>query len=138
MSCHSINLNGAITDRTFGGAGLDCVTLDRVEEFLKDATKRPRYIRGPDGGLRWHTEPRTSVADFDPAKEDIYEKKMVEGWRDQLHDALLKVGRQAEDVARLTGRVAFLESELKLAERHNTNSLKDITVLKQQLAAKQR
>jgi len=48
------------------------------------------------------------------------------------------VGRQAEDVARLTGRVAFLESELKLAERHNTNSLKDITVLKQQLAAKQR
>jgi hypothetical protein len=53
---------------------------------------------------------------------------------DRLHDALMKLERREAEVARLTGRVAYLEGELKQQERHNTNSLKQIVELKQELA----
>jgi hypothetical protein len=75
-----------------------------------------------------------SVSDFDPAKDGIYERKMVEGMRGRLQGALLKLELREQDVARLEQRNAYLEGELKLQERHHTNALKDNIVLKQQLA----
>jgi hypothetical protein len=44
--------------------------------------------------------------------------------------------RQADAVKRLEKRNAYLEGELKLQERHNTNTLKEVITLKQQLAKK--
>jgi hypothetical protein len=56
--------------------------------------------------------------------------------RDQLHNALSKVELREEEVTRLPDRNAYLESELKLQERHLTNALNDNIVLKQKLALK--
>ena len=60
----------------------------------------------------------------------------VQEMRDKIRDLVLKVERREQDVARLTARNAYLESELKMQERHITNALKDNIVLKQQLAKK--
>lgn len=77
-----------------------------------------------------------AFADFDPAKDGIYERAMIESMREQLHNALLKLELREEDVARLEQRNAYLEGELQLQEQHITNALKDNIVLKQQLAQK--
>jgi hypothetical protein len=57
---------------------------------------------------------------------------MVEGMRDQLHNALVQLELREQDVARLQARNAYLEGELKLQALHLTNALKDNIVLKQQ------
>jgi hypothetical protein len=80
------------------------------------------------------TQAPASGSEFDPAKDGIYERKMVEGMRGRLEGALLKLELREQDVARLEQRNAYLEGELKLQERHHTNALKDNIVLKQQLA----
>ncbi len=80
--------------------------------------------------------PMTAIPDFDPARDGIYERKMIEKMRDDLRNALLKLELREEDVARLEQRNAYLEGELKLQERHHTNALKEIITLKQQLAKK--
>ena len=80
--------------------------------------------------------PMTAVPDFDPAKDSIYEREMIEKIRDDLRNALLKLELREEDVARLEQRNAYLEGELKLQERHHTNALKEVITLKQQLAKK--
>jgi hypothetical protein len=80
--------------------------------------------------------PMTAVPDFDPAKDSIYERKMIEKMRDDLCNALLKIELREEDVARLEQRNAYLEGEVKLQERHHTNALKEVITLKQQLAKK--
>jgi len=77
-----------------------------------------------------------SIPDFDPAKDGIFERQMVASMRDQLHNALSKLELREEEVTRLRDRNAYLESELKLQERHLTNALKDNIVLKQKLARK--
>ena len=61
---------------------------------------------------------------------------MFEGMRDQLHNALMKLEVRQREVARLETRNAYLEGELKLQERHHTNTLKEVITLKQQLAKK--
>jgi hypothetical protein len=82
------------------------------------------------------TPPMTAIPDFDPARDGIYERKMVGKLRDDLRSALLKLERRDQDVARLETRNAYLEGELKLQERHITNTLKEVITLKQQLAKK--
>jgi len=77
-----------------------------------------------------------ATPEFDPARNGIYERKMIEKTRDDLRNALLKLERRQADVARLEQRNAYLEGELKLQERHNTNALKEVITLKQQLAKK--
>ena len=57
-----------------------------------------------------------------------------EALRKRLHDALLKLERREQDVARLEQRNAYLAGELKLQGQHHTNALKEIVTLKQQLA----
>jgi len=74
------------------------------------------------------------IPDFDPAKDGIFERQMVESMRDRLHDALSKLKLREEDVSRLGDRNAYLEAELKAQERGLTNALKDNILLKQQLA----
>jgi hypothetical protein len=54
--------------------------------------------------------------------------------RDKLHNALLKLEIRDQDVARLEQRNAYLESELKLQGQHHTNALKEVVMLKQELA----
>jgi K+ transporter len=76
------------------------------------------------------------IPDFDPAKDGIFERQMVASTPDQLQNALSKLELREEEVTRLRDRNAYLESELKLQERHLTNALKDNIVLKQKLALK--
>ena len=75
-----------------------------------------------------------AMAEFDPTRDGVYDREMVAGLRDQLHNALLKAERLEGDVARLTARNAYLEGELILQHQHHTNSLKANIVLKKQLA----
>jgi hypothetical protein len=62
----------------------------------------------------------------------VADLEMVDGMRRKLHNALSKLERREQDVARLTTRNAYLENELKRLEQHHTNSLKEIVVPKQQ------
>jgi hypothetical protein len=75
-----------------------------------------------------------AMSDFDPARDGVYDREMVAGLRDQLHNALLKAERLEGDIARLTARNVDLEGELILQHQHHTNSLKANIVLKKQLA----
>jgi hypothetical protein len=77
----------------------------------------------------------TSIPDFDPERDGVYERAMFEKMRDNLHNALLKLELREQDVARLEQRNAYLEGELKLQTQLHTNSLKELITLKQQLAA---
>jgi hypothetical protein len=79
---------------------------------------------------------QTSLADFDPAKDGIYERAMVDGMRGQLHNALVQLELRDQDVALLEKRNAYLETELNLRMQHHTNALKDNFMLKQILAQK--
>jgi hypothetical protein len=54
--------------------------------------------------------------------------------RDKLHNALLKLELMEQDMARLEQRNAYLERELKLQGQHHTNALKEVVMLKQELA----
>jgi hypothetical protein len=53
---------------------------------------------------------------------------------DKLHSALLKLELRDQDVARREQRNAYLEGELKLQGQHDTNALKEVVMLKQELA----
>jgi hypothetical protein len=79
---------------------------------------------------------KSSIPDFDPAKDGVFERQMVASMRDRLRNALSKLELREEEVTQLRERNAYLESELKLQERHLTNALKDNVVLKQRLTLK--
>jgi hypothetical protein len=79
-----------------------------------------------------------SIPDFDPTTQMICDRELFEGFRDGLHNALLKVERREQDVERLTKRNAYLEAELKREEQHHTIALKEIVTLKQQLEKRRR
>ena len=79
-----------------------------------------------------------AIPDFDPARDGIYEREMFEKMREDLHNALLKLELREEDIARLEQRNAYLEGELRLQGQHQTNTLKEVITLKQQLAQKPR
>ena len=76
------------------------------------------------------------IPDFDPAKDGIFEREMIASLREQLRIALSKMELREEEVMQLRERNAYLESELKLQERHLTNALKDKVALEQKLAQK--
>jgi hypothetical protein len=69
----------------------------------------------------------TDIPDVDTARDGIY-------MRDQLRHASLKLELREQDVERLAAHNAYLESDLKLQEQRHTNALKDIVMLKRQLA----
>ena len=58
----------------------------------------------------------TVIPDFDPAKDRIYERKMIAKIHDDLHNASSKFERRGEDVAQFEQRNAYLEGELKLQD----------------------
>jgi hypothetical protein len=64
----------------------------------------------------------------------IADLAMFEGMREKLHNALLKLERREQDVARLEQRNTYLENELTRLEQHHTNALKEIVTLKQKVA----
>ena len=75
-----------------------------------------------------------SIPGFDPARQLNCDRKTNKGMRNNLHNALVKLDMREQDVARLETRNSYLESELKLQERHITNTLKEVITLRQQLA----
>ena len=75
-----------------------------------------------------------SIPGFDPATQLVCDRDMFEDMREKLRNALLKLELREQDVARLETRNVYLEDELKLQERHHTNTLKEVITLKQQLA----
>jgi hypothetical protein len=74
------------------------------------------------------------MPEFDPARDGVYDRAEIEGMRERLHNALLKLELREEDVARLEARNAYLEGELRLEHQHHTNALKANIVLKKLLA----
>jgi hypothetical protein len=60
----------------------------------------------------------------------------TERWASRLCVLNRRFVRSGQEVARLETRNAYLEGELKLQERHHTNTLKEVITLKQQLAKK--
>jgi chromosome segregation ATPase len=56
---------------------------------------------------------------------------------ERLRNALLQLELRQQDVARLEQRAASAETELRRVEQHNLNLLKDVIVLKKQLAEMQ-
>jgi hypothetical protein len=79
-----------------------------------------------------------AIPDYNPAIDGIFERAMVEEWREDLRSALLKLELREQDVARLEARNAYLEGELKLEQQHRTNTIKDKTLLQQEIAALRR
>jgi hypothetical protein len=75
-----------------------------------------------------------SIPGFDPARQLNCDRKTNKGMHNNLHNALVKLDVREQDVARLETRNAYLESELKLQDRHITNTLKEVITLRQQLA----
>jgi hypothetical protein len=71
-------------------------------------------------------------ADFDSAEQRAWVAKLHE----DLGNALRNLELREQDVARLQERNGYLESELKLQGLHLTGALKDVLVLKRQLAQK--
>jgi hypothetical protein len=78
-----------------------------------------------------------SIPEFDPTTQLICDRVVFEDMRDRLHNALLKLELREQDEQRLEQRNAYLEGELKLEAQHHTNRLKDLIVLRQQLAETQ-
>jgi hypothetical protein len=74
------------------------------------------------------------IPDFDPATQFVCDRETFAGMRDRLHNALSKLERREQDVARLEARNAYLEGELKLQERHHTSTLKEVILLRQAAA----
>jgi hypothetical protein len=54
--------------------------------------------------------------------------------REKLHTASLKLELQEQKLARLEIRNAYLEGNLKKLEQHHTNALKEVVMLKQEVA----
>jgi hypothetical protein len=77
-----------------------------------------------------------SIPAFDPATQIVCDREMFEDMREKLRNALLKLERREQDVARFEARNTHLEGELKLQERHLTNSLREVGTLEQRLAKK--
>jgi hypothetical protein len=73
-------------------------------------------------------------ADFDPAETAA----LIAEFRDQLHNTLVKLELQAQDVARLEARNRFLELELVRLEREATQAAKDRIIARQQAKAPRR
>jgi hypothetical protein len=73
-----------------------------------------------------------SIPDFDPAKDGVFERQIVESMLDQLRTALVRLELSEENVRDLRHRNAHFESELQRQGRELTNALKDNIVLKQQ------
>jgi hypothetical protein len=101
--------------------------------------KRPRGRPPSPGGPKPKAEiqrayrARLAAQAADTAATRPDPKTFVE-MREKLHNALLNLELREQDVARLEQRNAYLERELKLQAQHHTNALKDIVLLKRDLA----
>jgi hypothetical protein len=65
----------------------------------------------------------------------VVDLAMVGRLRERLHNALLKLELQEQEVTRLTARNHWLENEIRRVEQHNTNVLKEVIVLRKEQAA---
>jgi hypothetical protein len=101
--------------------------------------KRPRGRPPSPGGPKPQAEIQRAyrarlaalAADAAAARPDL--GAFVE-MRDKFHNALLELELREQDVERLEQRNAYLEHELKLQGQHHTNALKEVVMLKQELA----
>lgn len=75
----------------------------------------------------------TASPAFNPATQIVCDREQFERMDERLGDALSKIRLLTDKTQRLEQRNAFLETELKREERNNTNKIKELIVLKQQL-----
>jgi hypothetical protein len=97
-----------------------------------------KVVRIVDAGAIDPVAPRValaSVPDFDPARDGIYERAIFEKMRDDLHNALLRVGILEEDRNRWQTDCARAEAELRIERQLHTNTIKDKIVLQKEIAA---
>jgi len=76
---------------------------------------------------------QSPIPDFDPARDGVFEREMIASMRDQLRNALSKVGFLEDEVARLRERDAEREREREQVERDLTNALKDKITLQDEV-----
>jgi hypothetical protein len=82
--------------------------------------------------------PRVAVAsdpDFDPARDGVDERAMIEKMRDDLHNALLRIELLEDDRNRWQTDCARAEAELRVERQHHTNTTKDNIVLQKEITA---
>jgi hypothetical protein len=77
----------------------------------------------------------SAIPDYDPATDGIYDRGMVAKWRDDLHNALVRIELLEEDRARWQADCARAEAELRLERQHHTNTIKDKILLQQEITA---
>jgi hypothetical protein len=97
-----------------------------------------KVVRIVDAGAINPAAPRVAVAsdpDFDPARDGVYERVMIEKMRDDLHNALLRIRTLEEDRNRWQTDCAPAEAELRVERQHHTNTIKDKIVLQKEIAA---
>jgi hypothetical protein len=75
-----------------------------------------------------------AIPAFDPATQIVCDREQFERIDDKLGNALSKVRFLTDSLQRLEQRNAFLETGLKREEQNHTNKIKEVIVLKQQLA----
>jgi hypothetical protein len=76
-----------------------------------------------------------SFPDFDPARDGIYDRAIVEKMRDDLHHALIDIRILDEDRTRWQNDCARAEAELRIERQHHTNTIKEKIVLQKEIAA---
>ena len=101
--------------------------------------ERPRGRPRSPGGAKSQSEiqpalPRPAGRAGSRYRRHSPDLKIFVEMRDKLDSALLKLELRDQDVARREQRNAYLEGELKLQGQHHTNALKEVIVLKQELA----
>jgi hypothetical protein len=97
-----------------------------------------KVVRIVDAGAINPAAPRVAVAsdpDFDPARDGVYERVMIEKMRDDLHNALLRIRTLEEDRNRWQTDCARAEAELRVERQHHTNTTKDNIVLQKEITA---
>ena len=94
-------------------------------------------VRIVDAALLDQASPHaaSSIPDYDPATDGIYDRSMFAKMRDDLHNALWKIKILEEDRDRWRSDCAKAEAELKQEELRHRNTIKDKIVLQQEIAA---
>jgi hypothetical protein len=75
-----------------------------------------------------------AIPAFDPATQIVCDREQFERMDERLGNGLSRIRLLTDSLQRLEQRNAFLETELKREEQNHTNKIKEVIVLKQQLA----
>lgn len=95
-----------------------------------------KVVRLVDAALLDQASPAPStIPDYDPATDGIYDRAMFNKMYDDLHKAVLSIQRLEKDRDRWRNDCAKAEAELKQEELRHRITIKDKIVLQQEIAA---